>query len=232
MMMFALSKINLLILVVALFTIIVYFAFGFQNVLLTNLAGQEVGKVIEQASYLINSKNLCGTIEVSVPEKLTTAAGQGYYFVMEIREVELGDRNSLIFSIINRDEFLTAKRRGREPTIVASDRRNLRASVHIFSIDERLDELCPSSSSILGLSIGGVIIDNTVIVKEVFEGKDHVYVIPCSSASDTSCEENTQKVACWIREKRGEESNCLDIPEPSDCMNIVDEIKNNCPAVS
>jgi len=222
MMMFALSKINLLILVVALFTIIVYFTFGFQEVLIANNARQEVGKVIEQTAYLVNSKNLCGSIEVSVPEKLSTASGGGLYFLMEIRSVELSDSNSLIFSVINRDEYLKAKRKSEEPTIVASDRQNLKSAVHIFSIESGINDLCYGGSALLGFGIYDLPVDSAVIVKEIKAGKNHVYIIPCSSASDTSCEENTHQVACWINQNRGKKSSCFDLPDDCSAYNILD----------
>ena len=229
-MMFALSKINLLILAVALFTIVVYFTFGFQSVLLSNAARQEVAKVIEPAALLINSRSVCGKIEVSIPERLSTAAGQGIYILMEIRSVDVGDRNSLVFSVINRDEYMTAKRRNKEPTIVAGDRRDLRAELRLFSFpEEDTEKLCPSGSTVLGLAYGRVVVDNAVIVKESFGGHDHVYIIPCHSSSNTSCEENTQKVACWVKEQRGEESKCFDTPEQAVCASYDFA---NCPQVS
>jgi len=213
MMMFALSKINLLILVVALFTIIVYFTFGFQEVLIANNARQEVGKVIEQTAYLVNSKNLCGSIEISIPEKLSAASGEGLYFLMEIRSVELRDSNSLIFSVINRDEFFRAERKNEEPTIVASDRRDLRSAVHIFNIDSGINDLCYGDTTMLGFGVHDLPVDSAVIIKEIKKGQDHVYIIPCSSASDTSCEENAHNVACWINQRRGVKSNCFDLPD-------------------
>ncbi len=222
MMMFALSKINLLILVVALFTIIVYFTFGFQEVLIANNARQEVGKVIEQTAFLVTSKNLCGSIEVSVPEKLSAASGGGMYFLMEIRSVELNDSNSLIFSVINRDEFLRAKRKGEEPTIVASDRRNLKSAIHIFSIESGINDLCYGGSAMLGFGIYDLPVDSAAIIKEIKQGQDHVYIIPCSSASDSSCEENAHQVACWIKQNRGEKSNCFDLPDDCSSYDIQD----------
>ena len=229
MMMFALSKINLLILVVALFTIIVYFTFGFQGLLVVNSANQEVRKVVEQAAFLINSQNICGSIEISIPHKIMVASGQGLFFVMEIRSVELEDRNSIVFSIIDRDEIIKARRKGKEPTIIASDRFNIKAAFHLFSLNDE-DNLCLAESSYLGFGTMDIPIDYAVIVKEVYHGKTHVYIIPCTSASNTSCEENTQRVACWIKEQRGggagAESRCFDTLEPCPSPALPD-----CPAV-
>lgn len=219
MMMFSLSKINLLILAVALFTIIVYFTFSFQEVLISNTARQEVSKVIEQASYLINSSNLYGKIEVSVPEKISAFSGKEFYFLMEIRRVPLDKRNSLVFSVIGREEYFKAKRKGEEPTIVASDRQDLNAELHIFSLNQDND-LCPADSTMLGETMGSAVIDNAVIVKETFEGKTHVYVIPCLSANEESCPENTQKAACWIIKNRGIASDAFDVPESSFCNGL------------
>jgi len=215
-MLFTLSKINMLILVTALFTIIVYFTFSFQGMLVSVSAGQEVGKVLEQAAYLINSRDICGKIEVSIPEKIETATGQGVSFVLEIRKVQLSDMNSLVFSVINKDEWFHAKRQHREPTIIASDRMNLKASFHVFSLDEE-DNLCPADSAFLGLGLRALPIDNVVIVKEVHGGKRHVYIIPCTSSNELSCKENAERVACWIREQRGgtpsADSYCFDTPD-------------------
>ena len=218
MMMFALSKINLLILVVALFTVIVYFTFGFQNVLLTNIASQEAAKVVEQASFLINSSNICGSIEVSVPEKLQTASGQGYFFVMEIRSVDLGEKKSLVFSIINRDEYFRAKKRDEEPFISASGRRDIDAEIHLFGVDtEDSGRFCIAETTMLGINIGARLVDNVVIVIEVVGGQEHVYLIPCFSSNKEHCMQNTQEVACWIWAERGEASNCFDTPSPAEC---------------
>jgi len=230
MMMFALSKINLLILVVALFTIIVYFTFGFQGLLAVNSANQEVRKVVEQVAFLINSPNICRSIEISIPDKIMMASGQGMFFVMEIRTVELENRNSLIFSIIDRDILLKAQRKGKEPTIVASERFNLRATFHLFSLDEE-DNLCLAESTYLGLGSRDIPIDNAVVVKERYHGETFVYLIPCTSASNTSCEENAQRVACWVKEQRGgtmdAESNCFDTPDT-----CASPVLAGCPAVS
>ena len=227
-MLFMLSKINLLILVVALFTIVVYFTFGFQDVLIKEIARQEVDKILKQAAYLFDSENICGTIELSIPEKLQTAAGQGYYFVMEIRAMDVGEFNSLIFSVIERSQYFLSKRKGEEPPISASGRKNLSAELHIFSLNED-DELCPSHSSILGGNIGAIPIDNIVIVKEVYKGDEYIYIIPCSSANKDSCEHNRGRIACWIEQQRGEKTNCIDTPD--DCMDILN-VMNTCAAVS
>jgi len=216
MMLFVLSKINLLILVIALFTIIVYFTFSFQGMLISVAASQEVKKVTEQVSFRIGASNICGTIEVAIPEKIEMASGQGFYFVMEIRKVEFDDINSLVFSVINRETYLKAKRKGEEPTIIASERLNLKSNIHLFSLDED-DVLCPAESTFLGLGLRHLPIDNAVIVTESFKGKSHVFIVPCTSANKTSCEENTQRVACWIKEQRGSGdsafSKCFDKPD-------------------
>ncbi|MCX6802726.1 MAG: hypothetical protein NT067_06470 [Candidatus Diapherotrites archaeon] len=213
MMMFALSKINLLILVVALFTIIVYFTFSFQAVLVETLARQEAAKAMEQASGVIESSEQCFLNEVSVPEKLETASGQGYSFLMELRAVDTGDTNALIFSVISRDAFRTAVNKGKEPPIMASQRRDQHAAFHIFSIDEETGGLCHSSSALIGGGIKAIPIDTFTVMKETFQGVNNIYLVPCTSASKADCDDKLQDVACWIKNKRGSETRCTDTPE-------------------
>jgi hypothetical protein len=213
MMMFALSKINLLILVVALFTIIVYFTFGFQAVLIAYLAGQEAAKAMEQASVVIESQAQCRSIEVSVPEKLETASGEGYYFLMELRVVDTGDTNALIFSVLNRDAYKRAVSKGEEPPIVASQRRDQHAVFHVFSVNKD-GELCPSDSAILGFGIRAIPIDTVIVMKEIYRGVDNVYLVPCTSANDVDCTDKLQWAACWIKGERGSKSRCTATLEP------------------
>ncbi|MFH1234082.1 MAG: hypothetical protein V1493_00510 [Candidatus Diapherotrites archaeon] len=213
MMMFALSKINLLILAVALFTIVVYFTFGFQGVLVANLAKQEASKAMEKASQIIESQQQCRSIEISVPENIESASGQGYYFLMELRVVDAGDTNALIFSVLNRDAFNRAVSRGEEPPIVASQRRDQHAVFHIFSIN-KYDELCPSDSAILGFGIRAIPIDTVIVMKEIYQGVNNIYLVPCTSANDEDCTDRLQKAACWIKCERGSKSRCTDTLEP------------------
>jgi hypothetical protein len=227
MMMFALSKINLLILVVALFTIIVYFTFGFQGVLVSNLAKQEAAKAMEQASKVIESQQQCRSIEVSVPEALETSSGKGYYFLMELRAVDAGDTNALIFSVINRDAFTRAARNNEVPTIVASQRRDQHAVFHIFSIDKD-DKLCPSDSAILGFGIRAIPIDTVMVMKEIYRGVNNIYLVPCTSSNDEDCTDRLQRVACWIQHTQGTKSRCT--PTPDDCVGIIDEM-STCPEI-
>jgi hypothetical protein len=238
MMMFALSKINLLILAVALFTIVVYFTFGFQGVLVANLAKQEAAKAMEQASEIIEAQEQCRSTEVSVPENLETASGQGYYFLMELRAVDAGDTNALIFSVINRDAFNRAAGKGEEPPIVASERRDQHAVFHIFSVNKD-DELCPSDSAILGFGIRAIPIDTVIVMKEIHHGVDNVYLVPCTSANEVDCEDRLQAVACWIQKKRIDAGDCPAnqnscktrcTATPDICTDIIAKM-SACPAV-
>ncbi len=192
---FILSKINLLILVAAIFAIVAFFALGLTDIAKSKEASELVFRVSEKSFALASSSTYCaGDAYVLDPE--LSVAGSSFYYVMKVskEQVSVGGEklNVLIFSIYPRDEIRKSfENSGYEPKAVAANSFRTRAELHLLSrsYDRGRDYIAGSGPG--GFDDGKYFYadpqaitpaDTLHFIKEVKDGKTSLYVIGCNSA--------------------------------------------------
>ncbi|MCD6478422.1 MAG: hypothetical protein J7L44_00880 [Candidatus Diapherotrites archaeon] len=205
MMAFTLSKINLLILAVALFAIVVHFAFSFKSTVIAELSKNISEKAMEDISVLINSKALCQELEIKFRRKYTLYDIIDFYYVVETRALKGPEKSHLLLSIIERNDFL---RKRDEAPVIASSRRDINANILIFSYDSEIAEPCPADRFVLDVRAAPSPMDMLVVVKETFRGATYLYLIPCSAEVKGMCERNKLRVGCYMYRKRIKDGVC------------------------
>ena len=204
---FTLSKFNMLVLAIALFSVISFFMTSLTGIVIGNQAQQLVSAYIEKTSAAILSESLCFRTSVTVPEFITYFGGASgnerlFLYVLKISKIEnpaAEGLSSIIMSVSNRhslEKFLAAKRV------------DVKARIKIYNWDTSTDTIIESTS-------GATIIDpqafppvnSFVLIKEVFKDKTYLHVIPCSTGQSTAqggiCSNNTARVGCILKRDRG-----------------------------
>lgn len=210
MMEFTLSKINLLILAVALFAIIVGFAFSFRSTLLYDISKNIANSSAETISRVVSQKALCDSQEIAFMRKYSFYNIMDFYYVVELREEKSSDssKQHLVIAILERNEYL--KRRG-TPTVVSSSQLDLEAELQIFSYDQKEALLCPTERTVLDVRSAPIPLDQLTVVYEIYKGASYLYLIPCSTTAKGICEQNKQLVGCYLYRKRKDISNCFNV---------------------
>src|SRR3989338_367764 len=98
---FILSKINLLILVTAIFAIVSFFALGLTDIVKNKEASSLVTRVAEKASAVVSSTTFCSGDSYDLDPEISIA-GSDFYYVLKISKKRIkldnGDEvNDLIF---------------------------------------------------------------------------------------------------------------------------------------
>jgi|GEM_PF-3560749 len=215
MMEFTLSKINLLILAIALFVIIAQFAFWMKDKVISDISANIAESTIRVVSSTVDTKALCDRHYIPFKRKYTLYDIIDFYYVVELRSEKTKDELShIVVSIIERNEYL---RKRDEATIMHSSARDLNAKVQIFSYLPEIGEPCPTERFVVDVRSAPSPLDMVVVVKETFKGEDYIYLVPCSSQVKGMCERNVMRVGCYIYRKRNEGSNCFDV-DVSNCL--------------
>ncbi len=200
---FTLSKINLLIFVVAVFSIVLFFIYGFSGILIENIATDYIRIHAQDAFTLIGSPSLCAAQVHYLKDSIESGSGntgKGLYYVMEIKKATGKEGlNKLIFAIAPRktpDQYIAAASFDTD------------AELRFFDFEEL------TSGGSISVNETGTILDPQaaqpsnayVILKEVNLGETTVYVIPCSNRQGSSCED---LMSIAGEEAKGEEGfNC------------------------
>jgi hypothetical protein len=211
---FTLSKLNLLILVTALFAIIAFFLFSLTDLVVSNLAQQMVNDHCMTVDGLVKGELLCRTSNVTVPESIEYFGGlapsKRFYYVMHVKrfpEVPIeGELNTLIFQIASRKE---------SDKIIATCSIDLNASIFLYEWDSENDIMSEQSSLQLDPMSAGLATKNSlVLVKERYSGRNYLHMIACSSSAGL-CERNLGRASCWLSlcSENKRESTCFPIPE-------------------
>ncbi len=200
---FILSKMNLLILVVAIFAIVAFFTFGLADIIKIKESELVLDRVTKKAYALVNSPSYCDSAYHYLPRAITVT-GEDFYYVMKISKgtIELAggeDTNILIFSVFSRKDQTNA---------LAANSFRTKAAIWIFSKDYdgkeysgSIENVCDSPdegcSAVLDPQARGKQ-DALVLVKEVIGGLPILYVIPCNSEGNI-CEAVKEEVGCLVR---------------------------------
>ncbi|MCX6798773.1 MAG: hypothetical protein NTW59_01600 [Candidatus Diapherotrites archaeon] len=204
---FTLSKMNLLILVTALFSIIAFFMFSFTDIAVARGAQQMVDNYLQSVAGVVSNQTLCFTSPITVPETIEYSGGiqqsKRYYYVMYLkRNPENYDPerlSTLIMQIANRKE---------QDKIIAATKIDLNAEILLYDWDPSTFNVVSQPSFKLDPLSEGVPKNSIVLIKETYMGKNYLHVIACSSAPAV-CQQNLQKAACLIKSGRPKGSICF-----------------------
>ncbi|MFH1895786.1 MAG: hypothetical protein ABIJ74_04415 [archaeon] len=196
---FTLSKINLLIFVVAVFSIILFFISAFSGILVENIANDYIRIHAQDAFTLIGSPALCSAQIHFLKDSIESGSGntgKGLYYVINIKKGQgKNGMNKLIFSL--------APRKTPEQFIAAASF-DVDADINFFDFTE----LVSNNPNAIQVYDSGTLLDPQafppsnayVILKEVNLGQTTVYVIPCSNRAGSDCETLMQIAGNKIRE--------------------------------
>ncbi|PIN99028.1 MAG: hypothetical protein COT90_01565 [Candidatus Diapherotrites archaeon CG10_big_fil_rev_8_21_14_0_10_31_34] len=183
---FTLSKINLLIFVVAVFSIVLFFVFSFSQILVENIANDYVRIHAQDAFTLVGSPTLCAAQIHYLKDSIEASSGnsgRGLYYVLNIKQGT--GKNGL-----NKMIFALAPRRTPE-TYMAAASFDTDAKMNFFDFQE-LITANPSKINIYDSNTmldpqAKTQIDAYVLLKEVNLGETTIYVIPCSNRGGSDC---------------------------------------------
>ncbi len=199
---FSLSKMNLLILVTALFIIFSFFVSTMSNLIVSSAAKQELTKYVSKIAVATNSDNMCyiTTIYIASPIKYLT---QSLYFQLLLKKQDLENNMSKL-------TIALTKRKGREIEVICTQSLTFDGAIKFYSWNpkreeeiEEVEELFLDPRKPFGMQL--ISANQLLIIKEQRNGKNYLHLIPCSSRIEGSCERNIAKVKEVIKKETGEE---------------------------
>lgn len=229
---FILSKINLLILVVAIFAIVAFFTFGLIDLVRINEARILLDRVSQKSFSITSSASYCFSDSFDLPPRIRVG-GEDLYYVLKVSKQTIKasspsekDITVVIFSMHDRVDYVKYVkdgRTGKEPPSISASSFRTPAVVSLYSRDYKGDKY-ESANARLNLTGSGVsdvdqeqeiIVDpnsidkyNTVeFLKEIRDGEPLVYIYACSSVTTAS--------ACDLEKKKVESKACSDYAGPS-----------------
>ena len=171
---FILSKMNLLILVIALFTIVAYFMFSLGETMKHNQAGLIISRYTKDASSMLTSATYCDRVTFHLPPQISVLGQPAFYYQMLISSADDDDDastgNFLVFAMVGKTDpdYLLA---------ASSVRSN--AEIHLYQRDE--------SGSWNEAGDEGITLDpqrlppdsSFTFIKKKIRNQDHVFIFPC-----------------------------------------------------
>lgn len=202
---FTLSKINLLILVTALFSIVSFFTFNLATVFLVQETQRDLTKYAKTAEGLLNPATVCDSKPVPIPSKYYTF-GTEFLYTLKVTALpetlyypdgSTADGTRLIFSISDKKS---------ESQIISSSSFATVANVHVYTRSTGTFQLLGSNDPLL-LNPQAIVPENTLyLVKQTVGGTQHLYVFPCTEVSSTlSCALDKKTVSGQVKTDQGEE---------------------------
>ncbi|MFH0955354.1 MAG: hypothetical protein V1777_04595 [Candidatus Micrarchaeota archaeon] len=191
---FILSKLNLLIMVTAIFAIVAYFSFFVDQSVVDRKASQILSRFAEDTRTNVNSQNLCNVSTLTIPPYLCSqgcgSSSNRVYFKVRISKIpESGtdptlpsySPNTLVYSLLESKAGVTQGR------VLASQPYQMKAQIRLFSFNPIIGSFSevtdPNGNSVLDPQSAPSPTDSILLVKETFEGNETLFVVPCSSDS-------------------------------------------------
>lgn len=187
---FVLSKMNLLILVIALFSIVAFFTLSLSNVILQNNAGLVLEKISKEVGISLSSSTYCDRLVVNIPPFISGFGNNKLIYKLKVSSIDDDSNafngNFLIFSIRDSQD---------EKFIISSNAIKTNAQLHVFELDVAWNEVDPEIGATFNPQ-AIVSTDALGIVKRVIDGKKHVFVFPCNISSTTAqaCRKEIEQV--------------------------------------
>lgn len=180
---FILSKLNLLILVVAIFAIVAYFTIGLADVMKTMEAQLVAQRAASRVAALAESPSYCDSVPHYFPHSVRVA-GEDMYYVLKISKATVkkdgGTLTKVIFSVFSRLE---------QGKAIAADSFDTAADVRLYG---ETDGVWGVEDYIAIDPQAAVPVDAAMFIKEKIGGKAILHIIPCNT---NMCEANKTSVA-------------------------------------
>ena len=203
---FILSKMNLLILVIALFTIVAYFTFSLGETMKQNQAGLIISRYTKDASAMLTSATYCDRVTFFLPPHITVLGQPQFYYQMVVSSADSDENafngNFLVFGIVSKtdpDYLLSA----------ASVRSNAKA--HLF---QREAGQWTEVEGVDGINLDPQRLppeSSFTFIKKVIEGQPHVFIFPCHPVTlGEACYNETSEVFEEARQEFGWNENQFD----------------------
>lgn len=212
MMGFIISKMNMLIMVTAIFAIVAYFTFFFGKSIEQREAQALLDRFSEETIGVLSSNGQCHISVMTIPPYIrslgTGELNNRLRFLVQIDKIEPpgGGKTQISFSIL----------RKKDERVIASRPFATEATVRLFDWDERSANLTqdsdaqirlnpvsaiPISGGAGGAPTSAAATDSLLMIKEVYNGETLLYLIPCSSQYG-QCSANFAQATCLIKEER------------------------------
>ncbi|MFH0970709.1 MAG: hypothetical protein V1776_04600 [Candidatus Diapherotrites archaeon] len=172
---FTLSKINLLILVIALFSIISFFTLNVGKIFLVGEVRQELEKYSLTLNGMVIAPTTCDSKPFAIPSKYSSF-GNNVYYTLHISKAQTSLENRLIFTVSDvrsPNNVLAASSLSTNAEIVVYD---LIGGTVVPLAD--LEELVLDPQSVPPRNA-------FYVVKSVTEGKETLHIFPCAITSSS-----------------------------------------------
>ena len=204
---FILSKLNLLILVTAIFVTVTYFMFSLSNMMTQNQAQLLLQRVSRETTILLTSSTYCDKIVVNLPDYFSVLGEKTFFYLLRIGVAD-SDRNPengnlLVFSISSKEDVNTILAAVSIPTfarIYLADYNSSSEEWRIMDYTTQPDltnayiELDPQKITP---------INAFTIIKKIINGKQHLFIIPCSRRTAAEATAETCDAEIWDAFKSG-----------------------------
>jgi len=191
---FILSKMNLLILVTAMFAIIGFFSFGLADIAKINEANLLLSQLTNMGEVVANSNSSCDTSSYFLKDALKTGGGN-FYYLIKVSKVKLTNPDG---SEVNNVIFSTIPRREQDYAFAANSFRTS-ATVSIYGrnyVDRRYEgeyeDFCVSAETCSALADpqSSVRMNSIVFIKERVADEDLLHIILCPAEGCESIIDN------------------------------------------
>ena len=205
---FILSKINLLILVFAIFAILSFFTLSLIDIVRVYEGHLVLEQLSSKAFSLVSSPSYCFSDSFDLPRSIVVGSNEFFYVVkiskQKVKTVVNGNDQTetiVIFSLIPRKEYLSfVKGNAKEPPSVAASAFRTSSVVRLFSrtysgevYDGTVSE--PTDDEIIVDPSTKIPFETIEFRKEIISGQEHVYIFPCSGFYG-NCEQVKHEVEC------------------------------------
>ena len=205
---FILGKLNLLIMVTAIFAIVAYFSFFVDQSVVDRKASQILSRFAEDTRTTVNAQNLCNKSTLTVPPYLCSqgcgSSGNRTYFKVRISRISGSgtEPNTLVYSLLETKAGVS------EGRILSSEPYQMKADIRLFDfdVDIGLFREATGNSIVLNPQSAPSPTDSILLVKETFEGRETLFVVPCSSdigALTDYCSDNFDELVHIVSAERG-----------------------------
>ena len=194
---FALSKLNLLIFVIAVFSIITFFSFQLGKGLTNRYANDLVVSQSRIASDVVNSPNYCSSLQRFIPESFSTLGQSEFLYTMKLSALPASGGSSNVNWLI----FSVSERRDPEHIIAASSFQTTSRILFWKENQWRSDDVSLDPQSVPPTN-------SFYLIKEVLQDPADqtkelatLYVVPCgvSFNSNAVCEQSRAEAGAAAR---------------------------------
>src|SRR3989344_9162675 len=198
---FILSKMNLLILVVAIAAIVVFFTIGLSDIVLEKEANLLLNRLTKKSFTVASSPSYCFSDSFSIPRGLAVS-GDEFVFVIkaDVQEINIDSSdpnseklNSIIFSIYPRRDFV---KQYRDPAYIpkAISAASIRTKAKVYMFNDDYAGTYSGNPHLLkqpGASNGDFVVDTEsipvsknifVFLKQKLKGIDYLYIFACDNS--------------------------------------------------